>query len=96
MPDGLESPPALADPALLTAEEQRLQEARAGVPWRAWDPLYGDPFFDGLDVHTIDSFEASAEIVTRKGPKPADDVRAFDAHAVVETLRPKIVAPAAK
>ena len=29
MPDGLESPPALADPALLTAEEQRLQEARA-------------------------------------------------------------------
>src|ERR1700755_569191 len=38
MPDGLESPPALADPALLTAEEQRLQEGRAGVPWRAWGP----------------------------------------------------------
>ena len=35
MPDGPESPPPLADPALLTAEEQRLQEARAGVPWRA-------------------------------------------------------------
>jgi hypothetical protein len=39
MPDGLESPPALADPALLTAEEQRLLQARAGVPWRAWGTL---------------------------------------------------------
>jgi hypothetical protein len=42
MPDGLESPPALADPALLTAEEQRLQEARAGVPWRAWGPYLSE------------------------------------------------------
>jgi hypothetical protein len=24
------------DPSGLTAEEQRLREARAGVPWRAW------------------------------------------------------------
>ena len=42
MPDGLESPPALADPALLTAEEQRLLEARAGVPWRAWGPYLSE------------------------------------------------------
>jgi hypothetical protein len=42
MPDGLESPPPLADPALLTAEEQRLQEARAGVPWRAWGPYLSE------------------------------------------------------
>src|SRR6476659_8596672 len=42
MPDGLESPPALADPASLTAEEQRLQEARAGVPWRAWGPYLSE------------------------------------------------------
>ena len=42
MPDGLEPPPALADPALLTAEEQRLQEARAGVPWRAWGPYLSE------------------------------------------------------
>src|SRR5690349_1739255 len=41
MPDEPDSP-ALADPALLTAEEQRLQEARAGVPWRAWGPYLSE------------------------------------------------------
>ena len=35
-------PPTLADPALLTAEERRLQEARAGVPWRAWGPYLSE------------------------------------------------------
>jgi hypothetical protein len=68
-----------------------------GFGWRTWDPFFGDPFFaDTVDVHTIESFEASAEIVTHKGAKPADDPRAFDAHAVVETLKPKILYPAAK
>src|SRR6201999_1102121 len=42
MPDGLDSPPALADPALLTAEERRLTDARAGVPWRAWGPYLSE------------------------------------------------------
>ena len=41
MPDELDSP-ALADPASLTAEERRLQEARAGVPWRAWGPYLSE------------------------------------------------------
>jgi len=31
-------PPVLADPDSLTAEERRLREARAGIPWRAWGP----------------------------------------------------------
>ena len=31
-----------ADPASLTAEEERLQEARAGVPWRAWGPYLSE------------------------------------------------------
>jgi hypothetical protein len=30
------------DPASLTAEEHRLQEARAGVPWRAWGPYLSE------------------------------------------------------
>lgn len=65
--------------------------------WRTWDPWYGDPFFgDHVDVQTIQAFEASAEIVTHKGAKPADDPRAFDAHAVVENLKPKIQYPAPK
>jgi hypothetical protein len=63
--------------------------------WRTWDPFFGDPFWaDRMDVQTIQSFEASAEIVTHKGAKPADDPRAFDAHAVVENLKPKIQYPA--
>src|SRR5579872_5622623 len=41
MPDEFDSP-ALADPASLTAEERRLREARAGVPWRAWGPYLSE------------------------------------------------------
>src|SRR6201986_3177405 len=41
MADELDSP-ALADPASLTAEERRLPEARAGVPWRAWGPYLSE------------------------------------------------------
>ena len=41
MPDEPGSP-VLADPASLTAEERRLQEARAGVPWRAWGPYLSE------------------------------------------------------
>ena len=68
-----------------------------GFGWRTWDPWYGDPFFaDRYDVQTIQNFEASAEIVTHKGAKPADDPRAFDARAVVDNLKPKIQYPAAK
>jgi len=66
-----------------------------GFGWRTWDPFWGDPFWaDRYDVQTIQNFEASAEIVTHKGAKPADDPRAFDAHAVVENLRPRIQYPA--
>jgi hypothetical protein len=66
-----------------------------GFGWRTWDPWYGDPFWaDRVDVRTVDSFEASAEIITHKGAKPPNDPRAFDAHAVVENLRPRIQYPA--
>jgi hypothetical protein len=68
-----------------------------GFGWRTWDPYFGGPFWaDRYDVQTIQNFEASAEIVTHKGAKPADDPRAFDAHAVVENLKPKIQYPAPK
>jgi hypothetical protein len=65
-----------------------------GFGWRTWDPFWGDPFWaDRYDVHTVESFEASAEIVTHKGAKPEGDPRAFDAHAVVDNLRSKIRYP---
>jgi hypothetical protein len=41
MTDGLDSC-AMPDPASLTAEERRLQEARAGVPWRTWGPYLSE------------------------------------------------------
>jgi len=66
-----------------------------GYGWRTWDPWFGDPFWaDGVDIRTVQKFEATAEIVTHKGVKPAGDPRAFDARAVVENLRPRIQYPA--
>ena len=65
-----------------------------GFGWRSWDPFWGDPFFDrSIDVQTIDKYEASAEIVLGRGPKPADNVRAFDAREVMRNLGPTIVTP---
>jgi hypothetical protein len=67
-----------------------------GAPygWRSWDPFYGGPFWgDRVDVRTVEKFEASAEIVMNRGPKPADDPRAFDARSVVENLGPRIRRP---
>jgi hypothetical protein len=34
--------PGAPDPGSLTAEERRLQEAREGVPWRAWGPYLSE------------------------------------------------------
>jgi len=64
--------------------------------WRSWDPFWGDPFWgNDVDVHTVDNYTAQAEIVLGKGPKP-NDVKAFDARNVVETLGPKIIVPQPK
>jgi hypothetical protein len=68
-----------------------------GFGWRTWDPYWGGPFWgDTVDVHTVDKYEATAEITMGKGPKPADDPRAFDAHQVIANLQPRIVYPEAK
>jgi hypothetical protein len=65
-----------------------------GYAWRTWDPFWGDPFWgNNVDVRTVDRYEASAEVLMGKGPKPQGDPRAFDAHAVLENLRPRIVYP---
>lgn len=65
-----------------------------GFGWRSWSPFYGDPFWDrGVDVRTVDKFEATAEIVLSRGPKPTGNVRAFDAHTVVDSIGPSVVVP---
>jgi hypothetical protein len=66
-----------------------------GFGWRAWDPWWGGPFWaDSVNVQTIQKFEATAEIQMHHGAKPADDPAAFDAHAVIDNLRPRIQYPA--
>lgn len=66
----------------------------AGFGWRGWDPYWGDPFWDRqIDVRTVDRYEATAEIVMGRGPKPAGDPRAFDARQVLANLGPRIVTP---
>jgi len=65
-----------------------------GFGWRSWDPFWGDPFWDrDVDVTTVDKYEASAEIVLGHGPKPANNVHAFDAREVMANLGPSIMAP---
>jgi hypothetical protein len=65
-----------------------------GFGWRSWDPWYGSPFWgDTMDVRTVEQYEASAEIVMGRGPKPADNMRAFDARDVLARLGPSIILP---
>ena len=65
-----------------------------GFGWRSWDPWGGSPFWDrNIDIQTVDKFEAHAEIVMGHGPKPASNVRAFDARDVINNLGPTIVMP---
>jgi hypothetical protein len=46
-----------------------------------------------MDINTIDRYEATAEVVMRKGPIPRDNLRAFDARAIVSTIGPTVVMP---
>ncbi len=67
-----------------------------GPSWRYyrrgyWSP-WGDPFWDrrDFDVREIDRYEASAEIIMGRGPKPAGDPNAFDAREVIQNLGPRV------
>lgn len=65
-----------------------------GFGWRSWDPWFGDPFWgNNIDVRTVDRYEASAELVMRKGTPSRDEVRAFNARDVADRLGPTIVHP---
>lgn len=65
-----------------------------GYGWRGWDPFWGSPFWgDRVDVRTVEKFEATAEIVMERGPKPQGDIRAFEARAVIDNLRSRVKYP---
>jgi hypothetical protein len=62
--------------------------------YRGWGP-WGDPFWgSSTEIRTIEKFQASAEIVLHKGPKPAGDPRAYDAREIMTNLGPTIQRPA--
>lgn len=61
--------------------------------WRGWSPWGGDPFWDrDIDVRTVDRYEAIAEVIVGRGPKPSN-VRAFNAREVIENLGPSVTMP---
>ena len=63
--------------------------------YRGWGP-WGDPFWgSSTEIRTIEKFQASAEILLHKGPKPAGDPRAYDAHEILTNLGPTILRPVA-
>ena len=65
-----------------------------GGSWRVWHPEWGGAFWsDGVDMRTVERFEAHAEIVMRRGPLPAGEERAFDARRVLADLGPSIERP---
>lgn len=63
--------------------------------WRRWGPGWGSPWgWDrDIDIRTVTRYDAVAEIVVGRGPKPAGNVRAFDAREVIANLGPQIVTP---
>ena len=66
-----------------------------GDGWVPWHPEYGDPFWsDRVDMTRVESFEAEAEILLRKGP-PTEE-RGFDARRILGDLGPTIVLPRSK
>ena len=66
---------------------------RYGGNWRYWDPWGPDPFWgDTVDVRTVTSYEATAEIVMFRGRRPSDP-SSFNAEDVLRHLAPTIQLP---
>jgi hypothetical protein len=66
----------------------------SGFGWRTWDPYRGGPFWaDQIDVRTVNQYEASAEIVMGRGPKPGGGQRVFDARELLANLASNVVKP---
>jgi len=61
--------------------------------WNTWGPGWGYDPWGPTYISTYDRYEASAQIVMGKGPKPS--ARALDAHEVMMNLGPGIVRPKA-
>ena len=67
--------------------------------WRYYGRAGWSPFYDSfgwdrdVDIREINRYEATAEIVMGRGPKPANDPRAFDARDVTRSLGAYVARP---
>lgn len=61
--------------------------------WGGWGPGWGGFGGSAFDYHEVTRYEATAEIFMGRGPKPADDRRAFQARPLLDRLGPTIVRP---
>ena len=57
--------------------------------WSRWDPYWGSDW----DVREVTRYEASGEVIMRRGPCPSNDRYVFDARMVVSDLGPRVVRP---
>lgn len=64
-----------------------------GGGWSYWYPGAGPFWGDSVDYRTVEAFEATAEIVMRKGPPPSDRPHVLDARKVLTDLGPTIQRP---
>jgi hypothetical protein len=66
---------------------------RGGFGWGSWDPWLGSPFWaNDIDVQTVTSYEASAEILVFHGMR-MQDPNSFDARQVVAHLGSTVEMP---
>ena len=65
-----------------------------GGPRFGWRGFWGGAYWDdSFDVQTVQRFEASADVVIGRGPRPSGDPRALDARQVMANLGPQIKRP---
>jgi hypothetical protein len=70
----------------------RYHQGRLG--WQNWHPEIGERFWaGGVDIRTVEQFEAHAELVMRRGAVPAGEERAFNARRVIRDLGPTVERP---
>lgn len=78
-----------------------------GYAWGGWRPYWryyggygwggwGGYGYGGATIQSVQQFQATAEIVMRRGPKPDANPRALDARAVMTNLGPHITLPPTK
>lgn len=62
-------------------------------PVWGWRPYYDPFFYDPINFREITQFEATAEIVMRRGEEPESNPNAYDAREVIRFLQDQIRLP---